>query len=449
MRARAVILATVLMLAPPGLRAADLVIWWQKGLNPEEDQAVEEVVAAFEQRTGKEVELTFWPEEDIPEISAAALAAGNPPDFAFGTVIGDHAGRWAYEGRLVDLGDAVGSLASLFDPDALTRATLPDGTTGRRSLYALPMGRSPFLVHVWKSLLEQAGYTLGDVPKEWEAFWSFWCDRVQPAVREATGRDDIWGVGLALSASSIDTIGGWSQFVDAYEANYVTRDGRLAIAEPLIRGRLTEALAGYTAIWRRGCTPPDSLGWSDATGNNQAFLDQRVVMTLNATLSIPRALRSTRPKDYYENLALIEWPSGAYGQPLAIRSGFWEAVAFRAGGHSAAAEEFVRFLVADSGLAHWLDFAGDRLMPPMPALLETPFWLDPSDPHRMAAAIQFLTRPRSYADAYGAVSGDWRHNQVQAEYVWSKAVHRVAAEGWSPEQAVDEAIARVKAILGM
>jgi hypothetical protein len=31
--------------------------------------------------------------------------------------------------------------------------------------------------------------------------------------------------------------------------------------------------------------------------------------------------------------------------------------------------------------------------------------------------------------------------------VWSKAIDRVAAEGISPEQAVDEAIARIKQIL--
>jgi multiple sugar transport system substrate-binding protein len=33
------------------------------------------------------------------------------------------------------------------------------------------------------------------------------------------------------------------------------------------------------------------------------------------------------------------------------------------------------------------------------------------------------------------------------EHVWAKAAHRVAVEGISPEQAVDEAIARVKQIL--
>jgi multiple sugar transport system substrate-binding protein len=33
------------------------------------------------------------------------------------------------------------------------------------------------------------------------------------------------------------------------------------------------------------------------------------------------------------------------------------------------------------------------------------------------------------------------------ENVWGNAVHRVAAENISPEQAVDEAIARIKQIL--
>ena len=154
----------------------------------------------------------------------------------------------------------------------------------------------------------------------------------------------------------------------------------------------------YTAIYRKGCTPPDAVGWDDF-GNNQAFLAQTVVMTVNATLSIPNALRATRPEDYYKNTATIEWPDGADGQPLAILTGFYSAVTFKAGGHVPLAKEFVDFLVAEGWLAHYLDFSGERFLPPMPKLLDQPFWLDPSDPHRMAAAMQFLTRPR--AQDYG------------------------------------------------
>ena len=74
---------------------------------------------------------------------------------------------------------------------------------------------------------------------------------------------------------------------------------------------------GYTAIWRKGCTPPDSVNWTNID-NNKAFLAQTVVMTANPSLSIPAALRTARPDDYYRNAATIDWPAAANGQPLVI-----------------------------------------------------------------------------------------------------------------------------------
>jgi multiple sugar transport system substrate-binding protein len=101
--------------------------------------------------------------------------------------------------------------------------------------------------------------------------------------------------------------------------------------------------------------------------------------------------------------------------------------------------------VAEGWLAHYLDFSGERMLPPMPKLLEQPFWLDPSDPHRMASVMQVASRPMQYD--YATVSGNRRHDLVWQEEVWGNAVHRVVADGISPEQAVDEAIARIKQIL--
>src|SRR4051812_4948794 len=60
MRIRVVLLAAALALAPLGVRAADLVVWWEEGFYPEEDAAVREIIAAFEQKSGRKVELTFY-----------------------------------------------------------------------------------------------------------------------------------------------------------------------------------------------------------------------------------------------------------------------------------------------------------------------------------------------------------------------------------------------------
>jgi multiple sugar transport system substrate-binding protein len=101
--------------------------------------------------------------------------------------------------------------------------------------------------------------------------------------------------------------------------------------------------------------------------------------------------------------------------------------------------------VAEGWLAHYLSFSGERMLPSMSGLLDQPFWLDPSDPHRMAAVMQAASRPPVYS--YTAASGDLRHDRIMNERIWAKAVHRIATDGISPEQAVDEAIARVKQIL--
>jgi multiple sugar transport system substrate-binding protein len=431
-------------MAPLSAKGADLVVWWDKGYFAQEDEAVREIVAAFEQDTGKQVELALYSLEELPSRVTAALEAGRPPDFAFGGLLGDYIGEWAFDDRLVDLTDTVGSFSSLFEPDALAWWTLPNGRTGQRALYAISMGRNTMHLHVWKSLLEQAGFTLEDIPKKWEAFWSFWCDDVQPAVRRATGRDDVWGIGLSMSGDARDTGTQFEQFKIAYEADYVTRDGRLVIDDPEIRRRLVKAIDSYTAVYREGCTPPDSIAWANID-NNEQFHAQAVVMTPNNTLSIPNALKRERPEDYFKNTATIAWPHGPDGEPFPIRGSFWSAAVFKGGGHVVTAKEFVRFLVAAGWLAHYLNFSGERMLSPMPKLLEAPFWLDPSDPHLMASVMQVASRPMQHD--YATVTGDFRYDLIWQEFVWERAVYRVAAEGWSPEQAVDEAIARVKQIL--
>jgi multiple sugar transport system substrate-binding protein len=248
-----------------------------------------------------------------------------------------------------------------------------------------------------------------------------------------------------MSGEATDTQEQLFQFMAAYDADYVTSDGRLVIGDPEVRRRLIEAIDAYTAIYRKGCTPPSSVTWDSNRDNNEQFLAQAVVMVLNDSLSIPNALKRERPHDYHDNTATIEWPDGADGQPLAIRTTFNAAAAFKAAGHIPLAKEFVRFLVQDGWLMHYLDFSGERLLPSMPKLLEQPFWLDPSDRHHMAAVMQAQSRPVGHN--YTAASGELGHDQIYNEHVWAKAVHRVAAEGWASEQVVDEAISRIKQIL--
>jgi multiple sugar transport system substrate-binding protein len=151
MRTAGIALAATLLLTPLGVRAADLVVWWEQGFNPEEDAAVREIVAAFEQESGKLVALTQYSNPEMPEKVEAALEAGQPPDFAFGMRILGNISEWALHDKLADLTDTVGSFSNLFDPDALAWFVLLNEKAKQKALYALPMGRTSDHVHVWKA----------------------------------------------------------------------------------------------------------------------------------------------------------------------------------------------------------------------------------------------------------------------------------------------------------
>jgi hypothetical protein len=60
--------------------------------------------------------------------------------------------------------------------------------------------------------------------------------------------------------------------------------------------------------------------------------------------------------------------------------------------------------------------------------------------------VQTLTRTHHY-NVLGVRDDQVRSSGIFEEEVWATAVHRVAAEGISPEQAVEEAIAGIKQIL--
>ena len=140
MRSRSGSFRRELILTPLGAQAADLVVWWEKGYYDQEDEAVREIVAAFEQETGKQVELVFQQQNELPQKILAALDAGHPPDFAFGLWIVENVGQWAFDDRLADLSDAVGHFSDLFDSEALEREVLLNGKTGQKALYAAADG---------------------------------------------------------------------------------------------------------------------------------------------------------------------------------------------------------------------------------------------------------------------------------------------------------------------
>ena len=293
----------------------------------------------------------------IPK-TVAALDSGNVPDVAYSDSYDVQAGgKWAFEGKLEDLSDILVPIKSKFAPNTLETAYLYNGQTKKKGYYGFPLKQQSMHVQIWKDLLEKAGYKQSDIPTKWADYWSFWCDKVQPAIRKATGQR-IFGVGQPMGVESTDSLQSFYTFMDAYNVHLVDDDGKLLVDDPKVRDGLIHALKDYTDTYIKGCTPPSSTTWKDPD-NNVAFHNKTIVMTHNFTISIAAKWfeDSTNPaltpeqraagkKAYEEDIITASFPNKPDGQPIKYRSDVKTGVIFTRGQEQGQGEGVRRLFAA-------------------------------------------------------------------------------------------------------
>ncbi len=271
--------------APATAQEKKITVWWVKGFYKSEDDALNEAIRKFEAKTGVKVELSQYAVQDMIPKTVAALDSGTPPDVAYSDSYDvQAAGKWAFEGKLEDLSDILTPIKSEFAPNTLETASLYNDQTKKKAYYGFPLKQQTMHVNIWKDMLEQAGFKQSDIPTKWSDYWSFWCDKVQPAIRKATGQR-IYAVGQPMGVESTDSFQSFYTFMDAYNVKLVDDNGKLLVDDPKVRQGLIGALKDYTDTYTRGCTPPSSTTWKDPD-NNVAFHNKTIVMTHNFTISI-------------------------------------------------------------------------------------------------------------------------------------------------------------------
>jgi len=164
-----------------------VTVWFTKGFYKGEDDALLAVVDKFQKATGVKVELSLYATEDCVTKSVGAVEAGTPPDVGFCTTYDFRTtGKWAFEGKLEDVTDVITPIAAEFQPQALATTFLMNGKTNKKAYYAFPVEQQMMHITYWKDMLEEAGFKESDIPKGWNGYWDFWCDKVQGAMRAKT-----------------------------------------------------------------------------------------------------------------------------------------------------------------------------------------------------------------------------------------------------------------------
>jgi len=200
------VLALCLMAgAAPAFAQEVLSVFWVKGFYKSEDDALYEAIKKFEQKTGVKVELSQYPVQDMIPRTVAALDSGTPPDVAYSDVYDFQVtGKWAFEGRLEDISDVLEPIKDRFAPNTVETTYLVNDATKKRAYYAFPIKQQTMHIEYWIDMLTQAGFKEGDIPKTWKEYWSFWCEKVQPAYRKASGQR-AYGIGQPLGVDGSDS----------------------------------------------------------------------------------------------------------------------------------------------------------------------------------------------------------------------------------------------------
>lgn len=439
--------------APAFAQQKTITVWWGKGFYRSEDDALIETIKKFEAKTGIKVELSQYAIQDMIPKTVAALDAGTVPDVAYSDSYDVQAqGKWAYEGKLEDLTDIMEPIKGRFVQNTLDASILYNDVAKKKAYYGFPLKQQSMHVQIWGDMLEKAGFKQSDIPNDWTGYWTFWCDKVQPAIRKATGQR-VYAVGQPMGVESTDSFQSFYTFMDAYHVKLVDDDGKLLVDDPKVRDGLIKALKDYTDTYIKGCTPPSSTTWKDPD-NNVAFHNKTIVMTHNFTISIAAKWyeesqnqnltpeqREAGKKAYEQDIITASFPKAPDGSTIRYRSDVKTGLIFTAAKNKAEGKQFISFLLQEENIRPYIEGALGRWFPVTKESQESPFWQ--ADKHRKAVYTQFKGGTSQFD-----FTRNWKFTILNNENVWAKAMNRVVSEKVPVDKAVDELIARIKQVAG-
>ena len=456
MKLKVVVSATLLAagLVAGGAASAQekLTVWWVKGFYKAEDDALFAAIKKYETKyKNVKIELSQYPIQDMIPKTVAALDAGSPPDLAYSdTYDFQTTASWAYDGKLEDISSVINPLRAKFAPNTVETTFLFNNKLQTRSYYAFPIKQQTMHIQYWADMLADAGFKDTDIPTTWKEYWSFWCDKVQPASRQKTGQR-TFGIGQPMGVDSTDSFFSFLTFMDAYNIKLVNDSGKLLVDDPDVRKGLIAAVSDYTAVYAKGCTPPSSTSWKDPD-NNVAFHNRTTVMTHNATISIAakwlddmnnsalsEAQRATAKKNYTELIKTAGFPNKPDGSKMTYRAAIKTGVIFKDAKNKARAKDFVAFMLNEENLTPYVEGSLGRWFPITKAGQQSKFWQD--DVHRKAVYNQFMAGTSTFE-----FTKNFRFTQLNNENVWAKAMNRVLNEKVPVDKAVDEMIERIKTV---
>lgn len=416
-----------------------LTVWWDKGFNLEEDEALQQLINNWEKNTGKKIKIYFYGTDELFQKVDRQLRSGDLPDLiAMFKSEKSLTSRLAWDGKLADVSDVIKPIENLYPKTVLKTVNLYNNVEQKRSYYGVPIHQATIHVYYWRDLLKQVGYTDKDIPQDWDRYWQFWT-KVQKDLKAKQGLQ-LYSLGLPLSVEAGDTYQTFEQLLEAYNVPILNSQGELLVDEPQVRQGIIKVLDWYKQFYQQGYMSPEALHWLNPD-NNRNLLNRKILMTPNDTLSIAAAVRQD-PDTYFNKLGMQEFPRKPNGKPMKYLVTVQQVILLADSDNQEDAKNFLAYLVQPEINGKFLKMAGGRHSPVLKPVWKDSFWSDKSDPHISLATQTFQKQPQRVYYTYQNPA----YSIVLKENIWGQALKKVLVEKKSSQQAADEAIDRIKQI---
>ncbi len=417
--------------------ATTATVWWTQGYAQEEDISFKKIVADYQKATGNTIDYSIMPNAPLRQKIVSAVTSGVVPD-VFPNQSAEIIALFAWNDKLVDLTDVVETQRVEYTETALLTAYCYNSIEKKRSFYGAPYTQGVLPNHVWRSLVEKAGYTMEDIPKTWDAYYDFFKE-VQKKLR-AQGERRAYGLGLNMGNGG-DPNNVFHYFLVAYGGlGILTKDGKLHLDDPQVKDAVIKALAYPTTAYKEGFVPPSAINWNDNDDNN-AMHSKTVVMDLDGSISTEVAIIKNQQE--YNDIVTMPLALSNDGKPVPSLTGSFCGLIPKGAKNVAAAKEFLKYLIQPKILNELLKTGLGRNLPPMPSIVKNdPWWQDPRDPHRGPYVEQGLLGP--------TVPNFWVYNpayaQVQNEHLFANTWIKIIKDGLTPQAAADGMFKRIEEI---
>src|SRR5882762_4122447 len=412
-------------------------VWWTQGFAEEEDISFKKMVADYQKASGNTIDYSIMPYAPLRQKIVSAVTSGVVPDL-FQNSPAEVIALHAWDDRLVDVSDVIETQKTQYTRTALLTVNCYNSVEKKRSFYGVPYTVGALTNHIWRPLIEKAGYTLEDLPKTWDAFYDFFKE-VQKKLR-GQGMRNVYALGFQLNTTGNDSNALFNYFLIANGGqDIVTTDGKLHLDDPKVKEAVIKALTYPTTAYKDGFVPPGAINWNDADDNN-AFHAKQIVMDLDGTISTEVAI--IKNKQDYDDIVTMGLPLSNDGKPVPSQAINACGLIPKGAKNVEVAKDFLKYFIQPKVNSKWLKTGLGRNLPAMPSIVkDDPWWLD-QDQHRVAYLKQGLLGPTlptfwSFNPAYA---------QIQNEHVWPTGWSDIMTGGMTPQAAAEKAFKRVEEI---